>query len=65
MISPRRKSHVKTQLGLKKVQVVALRCEAQRAVFSRCPFKGYHDILYAKIILQFYKDCDIDCDIYV
>lgn len=56
---------MKTQLGLKKVQVVALRCEAQRAVFSRCPFKGYHDILYAKIILQFYKDCDIDCDIYV
>ncbi|KAI5670604.1 hypothetical protein M9H77_10968 [Catharanthus roseus] len=74
MISPRRKSHVKTQLGLKKVQVVALRCEAQRAVFSRCPFKDCprvgtyvgrpRDNFTRTVSMESYIDDSIDSKVY-
>lgn len=40
-------------------QAVALLCSANYTIFYQCRFLGYHDTLYAKQGLQFYRDCDI------
>lgn len=55
-----RNSHLKTQLGQKNKQAIVLRCKANQVAFSQCRFKGYQDILYAKIRLKIYRDCDIE-----
>ncbi|XP_064999509.1 pectinesterase-like isoform X2 [Musa acuminata AAA Group] len=67
--------------GPAKRQAVALRCNADLAVFYRCSFEGYQDTLYAHSLRQFYRECDVhgtvdfifgnaaavlqDCNIYV
>ncbi|RRT85157.1 hypothetical protein B296_00011688 [Ensete ventricosum] len=67
--------------GPAKHQAVALRCNADLAVFYRCSFEGYQDTLYAHSLRQFYRECDVhgtvdfifgnaaavlqDCNIYV
>lgn len=40
-------------------QAVALLCSANYTIFYKCKFLGYHDTLYAKQGLHFYRDSDI------
>ncbi|KAL5996247.1 hypothetical protein ACLOJK_026321 [Asimina triloba] len=45
--------------GASSEQAVALMCSADRSTFYRCSFKGYQDTLFARIRLQFYRECDV------
>ncbi|KAL9231543.1 hypothetical protein vseg_006762 [Gypsophila vaccaria] len=45
--------------GSENGQAVALLVTAHYTIFYRCSILGYHDTLYAKEGIQFYRECDI------
>ncbi|KAM7466531.1 hypothetical protein LguiB_014093 [Lonicera macranthoides] len=45
--------------GPLKHQAVALTSEADRCAFYQCSFEGFQDTLYAKMGIQFFRECEI------